>query len=56
MSDWQQGKYESIAETGYMTNPDEDAPMATDEYRYQIADGIANGIGKFIEATCSLHF
>lgn len=34
----------TIVEVGYMSNPEEDAQLATDDYQNKIALGIANGI------------
>ncbi|MBQ4562695.1 MAG: N-acetylmuramoyl-L-alanine amidase [Clostridia bacterium] len=38
----------TIVEMGYMSNPEEDLKLADETYQQKIAEGIANGIDKFL--------
>lgn len=39
----------SIVEVGYMSNPEEDALLATEDYQDKVVEGIARGIEKYLK-------
>ena len=39
----------ALVETGFMSNPSDEAKLATDKYRRQIAESMLKGIIKYLE-------